>query len=193
MRPPIAYILHQLHQGLLIRQYRVALMAAAISSVLFVLVFMFWYWPAASEHAQLKAALRAELDGVGVASRQAQLAARLHAARLYIDEANKKLAHKARQGALVRDVRRLVTRHKMRIESESFRRRNDDSGMYIIEQTLIVSGTYHNLHQFLGGLDRLASWTLVDQAHIKREKRHRHIRASLRLLSYYQQSPGGGR
>ncbi|MGH7739112.1 MAG: hypothetical protein ACREL1_03090 [bacterium] len=175
------------------QKVRRAVWAALIAGTVDLLLFCFFWMPAALDHHGLEKSIggyrRAKLE-----SEKSQ-----ETARVYEDLNRRSLLLSAKwkapatQASLVESVTRIASRRHLKVLAQDFEMKKSPGGGTDFEQNLSLSGGYGALREFLDDLDNLPTLTLVRQARLERgSSLTGEMRATLLLSTYRQSSPEGG-
>jgi len=161
--------------------------AAAALAILLLVVFAYWR-PAYDRYAALAGrveSLRKDLVG---AMRDEALARTYDKTRKDIVRLEKKLDAESGQAALVDNVTNLARKSHVSVISESYEEGHEDSGYVPLFQVIALEGGYDDIRQFLSGVQRLPTWTVVRETRLERMHHSRAIKAILTLVTYRKAS-----
>jgi Tfp pilus assembly protein PilO len=102
-----------------------------------------------------------------------------------ISNVEKKLAVRNGQAEIINGISNLAERNNISIVSESYNEGERVSGYDLLNQNLVLEGSYSSIRQFLRELDQLAVWTVPQEIRLKSlNDNKKGIRASLKLTIY---------
>lgn len=102
-----------------------------------------------------------------------------------ISKVDEKLAQRSSQTQIISDISRLAQRSGINIVSESYNEGESTKGYTLLNQNLVLEGSYSSIRQFLSDIDQLSVWTVPQEVRLKSlNDNKKRIRASLKLAVY---------
>ncbi|MDH5180203.1 MAG: type 4a pilus biogenesis protein PilO [Gammaproteobacteria bacterium] len=164
----------------------VRLSAYAWGGGLLVAVCATLYWmPKYTAWLELDKQVSAQRQQIYTNERQQRIADLLARSRKSFQTLEKKLSSGRSQSDHVKELDKLLRNRRLTVMNETFTTTSLEGGYVRLTQELSVQGDYLDLRKFLLDLDRLPSWTVVQDIRI--EKLHSYgsrIKAVLKMATY---------
>lgn len=155
---------------------------AALGIWLLVLVIFLAFWiPSAHREATLRESIQQEKETRLQAGRAQEEAVSYDRLSRLDDELEKKRVVPVTQARLIAEVTQLAAKEGLKLVSQDFE--EDPKNRQVFHQTLILSGRYPALRQFLAETEKLPVLTVADQLRLDRENSGL-VRATLLLVTY---------
>lgn len=163
---------------------RYCLFGAAIS-VLFCLLIGAGYWlPTLHAYKQANSEISVHRRNISDIEYQSRLADISGKAAIEVERIERKVDVAVTQAALVQNMALLARKSNVKIVSESYEEGRPLGEYAPLIQLLIVQAGYEELHEFIAGVHRLPSFTLVQEAVFAKSANSTVLKAQLRIITY---------
>lgn len=169
---------------------RAGFAALVISVAALVVVSAAYWWPARHAAETLQAKIEERRLEISSADSRAQLAGASRRAAGQVAQIEKKLDASVTQAVLVQNLTALARRHNAKIVSQSYEEGKPKDGYAALVHELTLQGSYAELRGFIGDLQGLPTFTIVQEAILGRTANAAAIRAQLDMVTY-RRAEGG--
>jgi len=163
---------------------RFFLLGAAISMLFCLLVGAGYWLPTLRAYSQIQSEISVYRRNTSDIEYQSRLADISEKAAIEVDRIERKVDVAVTQAALVQNMALLARKSNVKIVSESYEEGRPLGEYAPLIQLLMVQAGYGELREFIAGVHRLPSFTLVQEAVITKSANSTVLKAQLRIITY---------
>lgn len=163
---------------------RTNIVVFVMSMLLLAVVGSGYWWPTKEASESLRTKIndkRREIFNAGFSVKLAQVSGR---AAQQVGKIESKLVASTTQAVLVQNLEDLAHRHNVKIISEAYEEGKSNEGYSSFVHELTLQAAYPDLRSFISGLQKLPTFTIVQEAMLGRSSNSHAIKAQLNLITY---------
>lgn len=152
---------------------------------LFTLAALVYWVPEYQEYTGLDEKISSQRKQIYVSEQGKRIAELYNRSKKTLNKLDKKLAANKSQADHVKLLDKMLRNRRLTVVNETFETEKLDDGYVRLSQELSIQGDYSNLRKFLIDLDRLPTWTVVQDLRI--EKLHSYgskVKAVVRMATW---------